>query len=352
MPLCLRYVRYLKGGSFLTENETFDPVLEKVRDFIMLQADQTRLALQDLKALSYSSGKAVLSFFILQVLIFTLFAFVDRKDLLGSNALFQSAYGALIAFVCLFLPFLFVFKKMSQADRDAIVEQFEKPRSNFLMLIALPAGFMFCMAGNYIVAFFVSLMDSVGVELTAPESPLPSGFLGAVMYIIQIAFIPALVEEFALRGVVMQPLRRFGDGFAIFMSSLVFALMHGNMIQAPFALIAGLAIGYFVIATDSIWTGVLIHFANNLFSSLLTLINGNSSFETDGLYAAFMSLSFVAGIACCVLFVLNPKKISLKKSTYNLGLNTRLKRYLITPPMLLALAVIAYFTAGFINVKG
>ena len=64
------------------------------------------------------------------------------------------------------------------------------------------------------------------------------------------------IEEFAMRGVVMQSLRKYGDWFAIIMSSLVLALVHGNMVQIPFAFIAGIAIGYAVTVTGSMWTGV------------------------------------------------------------------------------------------------
>ena len=86
---------------------------------------------------------------------------------------------------------------------------------------------------------------------------------GRIIYALSVAVVAPLVEEFAMRGVVMQPLKKYGRWFAIIASSLVFGVLHGNFIQAPFALIAGIGIGYAVCVTDSIWTGVLIHFCNN-----------------------------------------------------------------------------------------
>lgn len=341
----------MKGADL--KEYRFDPVvpyLEQLRKE-EIRAEQKSRTLKELRRQGNRAGLAVLAFIGLQFFLMFPISFLNGLGSAASDPLFQSAFGAVFSFVCLFLPFLYVYKKMSPAEKQKVEDAFEKPKTNFLMLVAIPAGFMFCMAGNYIVGYLVSLMDSVGVELSSPEPAVPSGFLGALVYVLQIAFLPALIEEFALRGVVMQPLRRYGDGFAIFVTALVFALMHGNMVQAPFALIAGLAIGYFSVATGSVWTGVLIHFANNLFSALLSLINGSSSFVSDNIYAAFMSLSFVAGLACCVLFFLSPKRIRLEKSKYKIGLALRGFKYFSGLPMLIALAAIAYITSDYIRLK-
>ena len=74
-----------------------------------------------------------------------------------------------------------------------------------------------------------------------------------------------------MRGVVMQPLRKYGDWFAILTSAFVFALMHGNLVQAPFAFIAGIGLGYAVIASGSLWTGILVHLLNNSISVIQTI---------------------------------------------------------------------------------
>ena len=65
------------------------------------------------------------------------------------------------------------------------------------------------MVSNYITSAFVFLWKR-WVKFTSPEM---EGFTGGtalfLMYIIRGALVPALVEEFALRGVVMQPLRKY-----------------------------------------------------------------------------------------------------------------------------------------------
>ena len=138
---------------------------------------------------------------------------------------------------------------------------------------------MACIAGSYASSIFGSIFQNLfGIEFTMAEDGIKLTTASVILpYIVKTAVLPALIEEFAMRGVVMQSLRKYGDWFAIIMSSLVFALLHGNMVQIPFAFIAGIAIGYAVTVTGSMWTGILIHFLNNLASIIMQIGIDNCS---------------------------------------------------------------------------
>lgn len=303
-----------------------------------------------LRRLSVTAGACVLGFIVLETLVSFILMFTRLYNVSQNNALFQSAFGSVTAVICVFLPFLIAALFMDSQKRNEILA-FGKPYSTGLMLLAVPAGFMFCMVGNYATNFLVTLMKSVGVTLTSPDLPAPTSLLGVIMYLIQIAILPPLIEEFALRGVIMQPLRKYGDWFAIVMSALVFALMHGNMVQAPFAFIAGIAIGYFVIETGSIWTGVLIHFSNNLYSSLFSLADSNSQ-TVQKVYMVIMTIVFVGGLTCLVSFLMSSKRQKLRKMDFPMKLSDKLGSYLLTLPMIISLIAIAVLTKQYIKFGG
>lgn len=307
--------------------------------------------MQGLRRLSMTAGLCVLGFIGLQFAVFFALQLFGLADDFANNILFQNAFGSVYSVLCVFLPFFIVALFMDKKKRGETL-LFGKPYSASLMLLALPVGFMLCMVGNYATNALIGLMDSVGVKLTSPEMAVPETALGMILFVVQIAFVPALIEEFALRGVIMQPLRKYGDRFAIVMSALVFALMHGNMVQAPFAFIAGIAIGYFVIATGSIWTGVLIHFANNIYSSLFSIAANNTDMNIDTPYAVIMTVAFVLGLACCVLFALDRNRYKLRKPEIPVGVGKRLLNYVFTVPMILALMAIFYITADYIKFGG
>lgn len=78
-----------------------------------------------------------------------------------------------------------------------------------------------------------------------------------------------LVEEFVFRGLVQRPLeRRWGPAPAIAFTALLFALVHALPWVLPMHLLLGVAFGFVVYATRSVWAGVLLHAANNSFAAL------------------------------------------------------------------------------------
>lgn len=124
-------------------------------------------------------------------------------------------------------------------------------------------GCMVCMLANYPADLVSSIQQYFGFSGTLPEMPLNDDARVLVLYGINVVVIPPLVEEVMFRGVVLQSLRRYGDGFAVLVSAILFGLYHGNFIQMVFAFICGLAMGFAVIRTNSLLPSILIHFINN-----------------------------------------------------------------------------------------
>jgi len=78
-----------------------------------------------------------------------------------------------------------------------------------------------------------------------------------------------VLEEMVYRGYFLMWLRPYGDVLAIAVSAVLFAVMHGNLLQLPFTLILGIAFGYIVIRTGRLWIAIVIHFINNALSNVL-----------------------------------------------------------------------------------
>ena len=76
-----------------------------------------------------------------------------------------------------------------------------------------------------------------------------------------------LTEEFLCRGVLLKSMSKYGVPFAVFATSLIFGLIHGNLYQTPFAILVGVVLGYVAVRSGSIWPGVIIHFIVNTFAT-------------------------------------------------------------------------------------
>jgi hypothetical protein len=111
-------------------------------------------------------------------------------------------------------------------------------------------------------------------------------------------------EELAMRGIVLGELLPFGKSFAVIASGALFALMHMNPVQLPFAFIAGTAMAYAALSCGTLRVSVTVHFINNFLSVLFLSLPEFLSPEIS--FIAELSVSvviFAAGTAAGVYLI-------------------------------------------------
>ena len=239
-----------------------------------------------------------------------------------------------------------------------------KPKNAQHLPIIIVAGFGLCLLGNILTSFIDTYVSVIfGFELQLPEMPeTPYNPVGIIFFFISTAVVPALIEELALRGIIMQTLRRYGDMFAIICSALIFGLMHCNLMQIPFAFVSGIVIGYATLVTESIWTGVIIHFLNNAFTVTVTIID--DFYGMESIAYSICNIIFygmiVIGIILGIIYLkkLGPKNL-YRSPLVNIGSGfygfvpmfsarvsdgTLYKTFLLTPTMIVAFIAVLYQT--------
>lgn len=142
--------------------------------------------------------------------------------------------------------------------------------------VCLGVGIIAAYATTYLELFF----NSIGIDVFAAQYDTPFSLPGIVLYIINTVIIAGFTEEILFRGIIMQSLRRFGDLFALVVSSFIFGAIHLNLVQMPYAFIFGLAMGYFVLRTGSLWVGIIVHIINNSLAVLFEYLTPAVSDET------------------------------------------------------------------------
>ncbi|MCZ4243860.1 CPBP family intramembrane glutamic endopeptidase [Pedobacter punctiformis] len=97
---------------------------------------------------------------------------------------------------------------------------------------------------------------------------------GKYLMILSIAIFPALFEELAYRGYLMQKLINiFDEKQAIYISSFIFFIMHFSLISFFWLLPFAITLGFIRIREKTIWYGVIIHFIFNLTACLYELVD-------------------------------------------------------------------------------
>jgi len=192
------------------------------------------------------------------------------------------------------VPFILIYKAFKFRISDLI--DFKIPKKDNLIYIIL-LGSAFCSFANIAVSYAGAIFSSFGVEYDVDFGDNPRGILGFILTFISTAIIPALVEEFAFRGIVLGSLKKFGEGFAVLVSSVLFGAMHGNFQQIPFAFIVGLALAFITVKSGSLWLACLVHSINNSISVFVEYLLDNLPNETQNLvYNVYLALALLAGV--------------------------------------------------------
>ena len=161
------------------------------------------------------------------------------------------------------LPFSVVMK-WGGFKRDELLP-FSRPQKGTLLPLTL-IGIGAAAFSNIANSISGMILTSFGFPDKYVEPAYPEGAFGLALAFISTAVIPAFVEEFGMRGVCLGAIRRYGDGLAIVVSSILFGLIHANFTQIVFAAIIGFAAGYATVKSGSMWPAIIIHFVNNFIS--------------------------------------------------------------------------------------
>lgn len=100
---------------------------------------------------------------------------------------------------------------------------------------------------------FVLRSLNIGSEpaFRLPDDPVQLA-VSAVLYIVLIPFL----SEICTRGVIMQLLRQFGDGFAIICTAFISAVITYNIANFCYTFLVTAVIGYFTVRTGSVKTAI------------------------------------------------------------------------------------------------
>lgn len=327
-------------GDFSYNGSYYDPEYFMKKEF-------EKKALKKLGV--YTAGAILLSVLMQNVIIMMLQVF-KLYDRYFSDAYFSSAVDIIVVVFGMLLPFVIFGIRMKKASGLSQPVMVGRPYSVSLMLPAVFAGLGFCMLGNIINSYITMFFSNMNVEFTSPEIPMADGVGGIILTFFRVAITAAVVEELAFRGYVMGNLRRYGDGFAIAVSSVMFALLHGNMVQAPFALMAGYALGYLSVKTGTVWTGIIIHAFNNSVSTVMYYLGKYlGEEEIIGVYAILLYGTIFIGMLSFVYFSARTRNRPLFKGASVLTTAEKIKAYFLNLPMLMAIAYMLFVTAEYIK---
>ena len=178
-------------------------------------------------------------------------------------------------FVAIPVSLLIMRKLPAQAPQDNKLSA-----SHFLVL--LPVCFCLMYGGNMIGTLLSSLLSGGTAQNAILDYAMDTNPLKIVVLVI----LAPLLEEYICRKQLIDRTRQYGEKTAVFLSALVFGLLHQNLFQFFYAFGLGLVFAYIYTRTGRLRYPVLLHIIINFMGSvvapwILSLVNMDALANID-----------------------------------------------------------------------
>lgn len=254
-----------KGKPQLEPSLLRPPGLEMARGllyfalvFMVFMFTQLAFLIWRVVALSPALAKDGFSFSLLETS-----AFQQQWVKLAGNGDVLALVSLLSGAVCLGLLLVLVFR-------------WKRARTVNFLALRMPTLKAFLTWLGFFILLFAAL-EAIWMFFPEMDSEFMKKVLGSVtnytMLILGLAIMPAIFEEFLLRGLLYGSLRHITDKHvSVAITAGVFTMVHQQYdwnILLLYVLPLGVFLGYARANTGSIWTGVFLHLLNNCLSMVL-----------------------------------------------------------------------------------
>lgn len=270
---------------------------------------------------------------------------------LGVNEFYFRTFILQVAIIGL-PPLLYLLYK--GADVSSVVRLNKiKAKEAFLVVGMAVFGYGVVIFINYIWMWIIS---HIGAPIPQPTPPVSTEgqYIAGLMCI---AVMPALVEEFLFRGVILRGYETMGRKVGVIMSGLLFALLHMSLASLPAIIFLGIMISYIVQRSDSILSGMIYHFTNNAIAVTLVYASNTVLANMDDIQSGVpeglgdmtpeIFLAGLLGVTIIMLFSLAMFTLcflAFKRSTQDRALKSHIataKSMRIVKPVEMVPAIIA-----------
>ncbi len=127
-------------------------------------------------------------------------------------------------------------------------------------------------AGNLVSVYLIQFIE--GASGNALQNPLEESLNATPLWanILFAVILAPILEELVFRGIICKRLLALGEGFAIVLSGVFFAFLHGNLYQLFYAFTLGCFFAFVYIRTGKIIYSIIYHVFINFMGSIVTML--------------------------------------------------------------------------------
>ncbi|GAA0784253.1 CPBP family intramembrane glutamic endopeptidase [Hathewaya limosa] len=242
------------------------------------------------------SAFCMLKFFLLSTLI-SFVGIIFIKGVNGDNN--QVALKHVIIILCNVTTYVIFLKKYYKNDCET-KRRFTNSLNGigYILIIFLWLGYVVTYSNSLGILIYKLFKDATLPELLQEISEYP------IICFLSASIVAPVFEEMLFRGVILDKLLiKNKPVIAVGVSSLIFGIMHFNVVQSTNGVFLGIILGMIYCKSKSLLPCILVHFVNNTFCMLENYIPEGAFNVVDG---GFNVIALIIGllilIGCFYIF--------------------------------------------------
>lgn len=281
---------------------------------------------RDYKAVSYALLSCVGGLIFMRVVLY--FAAIPSDTYgwsLVGNVLF-SVVSQLVFFLA--VPFC-IYKFYGKRTVKQTLEYSSVGRFRPYFLLAVPLGIAVYFLTVGVSSAWTGLLRLTGYTVADSSPDMPEKFVFGflVVDLLITAVLPAVCEEFAMRGGLLTTARNsYKNAWCVVICAVAFGLFHQNIRQVFYTSLFGALAAFLTVRTKSLFPAVLMHFTNNFCSVFMDYAQSYDWALGGGLYSAlgkmpvwsvaliFLAVGMCAAAIVVLMLYLRDKRVIERKT--------------------------------------
>lgn len=123
-------------------------------------------------------------------------------------------------------------------------------------------------AASFLTAIITYILDKFGLSGQTIDLSATTSFGANLFMFFYACLLGPVLEELLYRGVLLQSMRKYNERFAIFLSALIFGLMHQNYQQFILGFLLGIPLAVVAVKYNSLIPSIITHIIVNTTASV------------------------------------------------------------------------------------
>lgn len=206
----------------------------------------------------------------------------------GMNAFFQMFLGSVLCY----LPFVALPVMLVNRKAPGMLRLNSLSLGNALRACAV--ALLTVVVAEDASVLWAGVLQRLGLNVFANPDPVPGNRRELLLLLANSAVLAPICEEMLFRGVMLSAWEPRGGKKAVWVTAILFAILHGSIAGLPMHLMAGVLLALLVLYTDSLYAGLIFHTVYNAGITLIAYYQ--SSLPTDPVQAAQVRADIFAAL--------------------------------------------------------